>query len=328
MDAVLDNIKVENEKITSTKTIKKKNVIFTVEMPKSLNLAANTGTTTMTVTAEFQNISDISNYTSSETQSINIELTATQNALAGGTEESFTGTLYSKSTDSVNVGDSVLMQAWCAVRKASQGYCSVNESEEYDSCTDEGWGYLDYDECLADIAGWKGATCEPGTVPVYNSCIDGDNYFESFESCQNDIPDENYTCEQGYEVIDMKKYLEFISSNYVYLKHNVVNGFIESNEVCLSSDGTNELACVSANNLENSRDTFASVLGNESYNENDKVYTYSKKINYSTFISTIDFGGNVRVRRSHGCGQYDLCILNSDGSASCLYNQSDPNAMC
>ena len=54
------------------------NIMFTATNPKSTSLAASTGTTTMTVTAEFVNKSGGNTYSASETASVTVNVTATQ----------------------------------------------------------------------------------------------------------------------------------------------------------------------------------------------------------------------------------------------------------
>ncbi|MBQ9011467.1 MAG: hypothetical protein IJ093_02340 [Bacilli bacterium] len=76
--ATLGSVKVDNVTKTSTFTTTKGNIKFTVGMPASSSLDASTGTTTMTVTAEFQNTTNLSSYTTAETESITIDLTASQ----------------------------------------------------------------------------------------------------------------------------------------------------------------------------------------------------------------------------------------------------------
>jgi len=58
---------------TASYTETKGNIKFTVTMPVSNTIVATSGSTTMTVTAEFQNDTPVSSLDQAETQSINIK---------------------------------------------------------------------------------------------------------------------------------------------------------------------------------------------------------------------------------------------------------------
>ena len=87
IDGNIESITVDNVARTSSYTVTKGNIIYTVSMPTSNSLAASTGSTTMTVTAKFQNTSNISNYTENETQTITIGLNATQGSGSDSSSE-------------------------------------------------------------------------------------------------------------------------------------------------------------------------------------------------------------------------------------------------
>ena len=74
--AVIDSIQVDSTSITSTKVVTKGNIKYTVEMPLSTSLAAN-ATTTMQITAEFQNDTNISQ-SSTGSETINVGVNAVQ----------------------------------------------------------------------------------------------------------------------------------------------------------------------------------------------------------------------------------------------------------
>ena len=79
MTAAIESIEVNDSNVTSNQTITDGNIIWKVYMPESTTLASN-ATTTMVVSAEFQNATDISNLTtggsSSLTVGINVVLIA------------------------------------------------------------------------------------------------------------------------------------------------------------------------------------------------------------------------------------------------------------
>ena len=104
LDASIDSITVDNVAKTSTFTTTKGNIKFTVTMPANNSLAASTGTTTMTVTAEFQNTSNLSSYTTSESRSINVGISASQNS--GGSSSS--NQVYAINTNTITQGTSTL----------------------------------------------------------------------------------------------------------------------------------------------------------------------------------------------------------------------------
>ena len=79
INAVIESITVDNTSVTSDQTIQKGNIIWKVHMPADVTLAASTGTTTMVVSAEFQNTTDLESYTAQETQSITVGIVAAQN---------------------------------------------------------------------------------------------------------------------------------------------------------------------------------------------------------------------------------------------------------
>ncbi len=78
IDAAIESITVDGASVTSDQTITKGNIIWKVYMPEEVVLSANTGTTTMVVSAEFQNTTDLTNYTLNESQTITIGVNAVQ----------------------------------------------------------------------------------------------------------------------------------------------------------------------------------------------------------------------------------------------------------
>ena len=78
IDAVIESITVDGSSVTSNQTITKGNIIWKVYMPASTTLQATTGTTTMVVSAEFQNDTDLVSYNAHETQTITVGINAVQ----------------------------------------------------------------------------------------------------------------------------------------------------------------------------------------------------------------------------------------------------------
>ncbi len=112
--AQIDSVLVDNVEKTATYTETKGNIKFTVTMPASSTIAATSGSTTMTVTAEFQNDTDISDY-SGETQSINIKVNAGQtgSSPAPSPTPGFVPQYYEYHTGSiVKIGQSYDTSSW------------------------------------------------------------------------------------------------------------------------------------------------------------------------------------------------------------------------
>ena len=78
IDAAIESITVDGASVTSNQTITKGNIIWKVYMPEEVVLSSNTGSTTMVVSAEFQNTTDLVSYAAHETQTIAIGINAVQ----------------------------------------------------------------------------------------------------------------------------------------------------------------------------------------------------------------------------------------------------------
>ncbi len=107
--AAIESINVDGDSVTSDTTITKGNIKYIIEMPESTSLAVN-DTTTMKVTAMFQNDTDISSSTN-EQQTISIAINAVQDDGSGGftpTPAKFTGTIYRWNTTEASNGDSIV----------------------------------------------------------------------------------------------------------------------------------------------------------------------------------------------------------------------------
>ena len=97
--AAIESINVDNESVTSDTTITKGNIKYIIEMPQSTSLAVN-ATTTMKVTAMFQNDTEVTSSTN-EQQTISVSINAVQDDGNGGftpTGNTYTGAIYRLST--------------------------------------------------------------------------------------------------------------------------------------------------------------------------------------------------------------------------------------
>ena len=95
LPAAIESINVDNQSVTSDTTITKGNIKYIIEMPASTSLAVN-ATTTMKVTAMFQNDTEVSG-SGNEQQTISVSINAVQDDGNGGftpMPTSFTGTIY------------------------------------------------------------------------------------------------------------------------------------------------------------------------------------------------------------------------------------------
>ena len=98
----IKSILIDNQSVTTDTTITKGNIQYIVEMPASTNIAVN-GTTTMKVTAKFQNDTDVTGpYAGSETQTVEVKINAEQGDGTDGmvVTNPYTGTIYRWSTAS------------------------------------------------------------------------------------------------------------------------------------------------------------------------------------------------------------------------------------
>ncbi len=98
--AAIESINVDGDSVTSDTTITKGNIKYIIEMPESTSLAVN-ATTTMKVTAMFQNDTDISS-SANEEQTISIAVNAVQDDGNGGfTPIPAAQTVYAINTDAI-----------------------------------------------------------------------------------------------------------------------------------------------------------------------------------------------------------------------------------
>ena len=176
--AAIESILVDSTSVTSNQTITKGNVKYTIEMPLDTSLAVNE-TTTMKITAEFQNDTNISSSTT-ESQTITVQINGVQDSGSGG----FTPTpaaqrVYAINTSNIYKDTSTLQDIGttynsCAATGKTKclrytiennvvtgaEVCFIKGGTEY--CL-TGW----INECL-----WNGSACTfSGTTTVYNANV-------------------------------------------------------------------------------------------------------------------------------------------------------------
>ena len=101
--AAIESIEVDGDSVTSDTTITKGNIKYIIEMPQSTSLAVN-ATTTMKVTAMFQNDTPVSS-SSNEQQTITIAINAVQDDGSGGMVVTNPITINDLKSNTVTSGD-------------------------------------------------------------------------------------------------------------------------------------------------------------------------------------------------------------------------------
>ena len=188
--AAIESIEVDGDSVTSDTTITKGNIKYIIEMPESTSLAVN-ATTTMKVTAMFQNDTDISSSTN-EQQTISIGVNAVQDDGNGGftpTPTSFTGTIYRNNTNVLFNGLTYNGDAtvWYPT---TEGYSSAQEAyaDEY--------AYSSQAYCEDDLGT---GNCTSGTVTLSPGDYETDasNLNKTYylkHTIVNDIVTASYVC--------------------------------------------------------------------------------------------------------------------------------------
>ena len=113
--AAIKSILVDNESVTSNTTKNKDNITYIIEMPEDTTLAPN-ASTTMKVTAKFQNETDVTGAYSGETKTIEVKINAEQDDGNGGMDitpvsNKYTGPIYRWSTTTVQNGNSIATES-------------------------------------------------------------------------------------------------------------------------------------------------------------------------------------------------------------------------
>ena len=130
--AAIESINVDNQSVTSDTTITKGNIKYIIEMPEETSLAVN-ATTTMKVTAMFQNDTEVTSSTN-EQQTISVSINAVQDDGNGGftpTPTSFTGTIYRWNTTTAQNGSSI--KAKTVYNITSDGEYGHGPAGDYDT---------------------------------------------------------------------------------------------------------------------------------------------------------------------------------------------------
>ena len=274
--AAIKSILVDNESVTSNTTKKKGNITYVVEMPDDTTLDVNESTT-MKVIAKFQNETDVTGNVNGEVQTIEVKINAQQDDGNGGmnitpAETGFTGVLYSQSSDTISVGDTMALSSetkWCLV--------GTLQGQSYNSC-DQNSYINSQSECEA----------------VISNAISGGNIQEGDVSCQ-------------------QKSISEITPNGVYLKHNIVNGIVQSSEACLKDSKS---FCLKPNEYSTSQDTLNSAFGTSKCQLIDDIYQCTK---YDD--DAVAYQSGKVLTRVGNCTRTS-CIVNSDGSAHCETNSA------
>ena len=195
--AAIESIEVDGDSVTSDTTITKGNIKYIIEMPLSTSLAVN-ATTTMKVTAMFQNDTEVTSSTNEE-QSISIGVNAVQDDGNGGftpTPTSFTGTIYRWNTTTASNGNPIVPVSgtkWVIANGSGvQGPPDVYDTEV---------------ECQTGYAGYGS--------PAGYSCQEKTGTFGGVGEYTTDASTLNRT---------------------YYLKHDVVDDIITASYVCFVTD--------------------------------------------------------------------------------------------
>ena len=195
LEAAIESINVDGSSVTSNQTKTKGNIKFTIEMPQSTTLSAN-AQTTMKVTAEFQNDTNISTSTT-ESQSITVSVNAAQSDGTNGmtVQNAFTGTIYRNNTTGAAIGSSIVAVSgtkWCDIETSS--------GDQYDCFDTES-------EC--------------------NAYLSDNNYTET-DTCQQKTVTSEGIGEYTTNASTLNK--------TYYLKHDVVDNIITASYVCFVTD--------------------------------------------------------------------------------------------
>ena len=144
----------------------------------------------------------------------------------------------------------------------------------------------------------------------YNSCSDDGIVYNSEDECLDDFS----SCIVG---MGYYKYSEEIP-NGAYLKHNIVNGIVQSTEACLD-DGNGLSFCLKPNEYSTSQNTLNTAFGTNNCLLENGVYSCYKNNNY--FLGIADTTGLVKVANKLSgniCGgTRNVCTVLPNSSANC-----------
>ena len=192
--AAIESINVDGDSVTSDTTITKGNIKYIIEMPQSTSLAVN-DTTTMKVTAMFQNDTEVTSSTNEE-QTISIGVNAVQDDGNGGftpTPTSFTGTIYRWNTTAASNGDPIVPVSgtkWCAIHQQHGSSCPSMSFSTEQECNE----FL-VNQSMSDVASCEQQTVTTGGVGEYTTDAStlNKNYYLKHD-VEDDIITASYVC--------------------------------------------------------------------------------------------------------------------------------------
>ena len=172
IDAVIESITVDGDSVTSNQTIQKGNIIWKVYMPESTTLQATTGTTTMVVSAEFQNTTDLVSYNAHETQTITVGI----NAVQSNGSNAMTVTPAAQKVYAINTND--IYQDSSTLQEIGTTYssCAATGKAACLRYTIENNTVTGAEACLVKggaeycLTGWVDESSS-GTTPIYNDNV-------------------------------------------------------------------------------------------------------------------------------------------------------------
>ena len=277
--AAIESINVDGSSVTSDTTITKGNIKYIIEMPESTSLAVN-ATTTMKVAAMFQNDTEVSG-SGNEQQTISISINAIQDDGNGGftpTPTSFTGTIYRNNTNIVQIG--APLEGGTAHR-----YCSEGSN---------------------------------GQTTVKYKCT-----FSSLSQCQENLSNGQDCVEDTVESNGVGQYetnpYTFINNNiYYFLKHEVENNIVKTQEVCYYTSG--EIYCLPEEWVKNSYEDIVKSF-------NNGIYTFSNN-NCSQGMGNLSCWDEYITVIKNGSEQHRVadrnsnfeCYIHEKGYSNCHQN--------
>ncbi len=281
--AAIESINVDGDSVTSDTTITKGNIKYIIEMPLSTSLAVN-ATTTMKVTAMFQNDTDISS-SANEQQTISIGVNAVQDDGSGGftpTPAKFTGTIYRWNTIIANTGDSI-------ATVSGTKWCVVQSGDSSEQCLAQ---FNTQEECQTDLSNNgspAGYTCQEKT-----GTFGGVGEYTTNASTLN------------------KTY---------YLKHDVEDDIITASYVCFIYNNTEH--CLKGGDNGASFATNTQIIQDYQTFYNLGAYSNGTGCNFDSSGSYC-YGGGFDYVNANSYGGVDVygsssvgCYVNNDGHSSC-----------
>ena len=137
IDAAINSITVNNESVVSNKEVKIGNIVFVVGMPESTSLSAGSSTT-MTVTARFQDETDITGGYNGENASITVIINASQDGGTGGFVKKYSGTIYRNSTERWTNGKELNPTTiYSMTADGEYGHGPAGDYDTLEACQDE-----------------------------------------------------------------------------------------------------------------------------------------------------------------------------------------------